>query len=64
MGKFILGYFVGYIASFITLAILQAGNKKNRRGTATKSQMRIKTPWKLLRKEGINNGKSEKSTNK
>ena len=28
MGKFILGYFVGYIASFITLAILQAGNKK------------------------------------
>ena len=28
MGKFVLGYFVGYIASFITLAILQAGNKK------------------------------------
>ncbi len=28
MGKFILGYFVGYIASFITLAILQGGNKK------------------------------------
>ena len=28
MGKFILGYFVGYIASFITLAILQADKKE------------------------------------
>ena len=28
MGKFILGYFVRYIASFITLAILQAGKKE------------------------------------
>ena len=40
MGKFILGYFVGYIASFITLAILQGGNKK------TEAQMRIKTLYK------------------
>lgn len=28
MGKFILGYFIGYIASFITLTILQAGKKE------------------------------------
>ena len=28
MGKFILGYFVGYIASFITLAILQVGKRE------------------------------------
>ena len=28
MGKFIAGYCIGYIASFITLAILQAGKKE------------------------------------
>lgn len=62
MGKFITGYCIGYIASFITLAISQAGKKRNARRSG--SQTIIKIPWKLLRKEGINNGKSEKSTNK
>lgn len=28
MGKFIAGYCIGYIASFITLAILQAGKRE------------------------------------
>ena len=28
MGKFIAGYCIGYIASFITLAILQASKKE------------------------------------